>query len=1350
VASNPGAALLAALSVEVGTDLSKLFKGLREAESAVNRFNQSSSRRTTGGGIDQTASSAEKAQRTIDMLRRTIDRTGASARDLADKAAAGGRGVDRLGGSSDRTRTKLEEMRRAAERFGSSAIDAGNKTERASRQMDNSFASIRRTLIASASLIAGAFGVNRLKEMADDYVTFTNRIRSAGVEGERLENTQERLFGLAQRYGVQLTGLGTLYGRIVQAQRELGASDRDVMRAVEGTAASLRLYGATQQEARGALLQFTQLLGGTRVQMQEYNSINDGARPILQAVANGIDRMGGSISKLRSEIMSEQGLSVPEFFQGYLRGIGDIERQAQNLPFTLSQSFEVLSNALTRYTGETDKAWGISQFFGAAIRGIGENLDTIMPALSAIVLIIGARLVGALGASALGWIRNTAVVAAQTLATTNLARAQIGLNVIMGQTGVSSLAAAAGVSRLSLIMSTASAGASRLGSSLLAAFGGPVGLAILAIAGAVYAFSQAKNQAREATENFERVMRSTSAAIAEGNRLLGDASQRATAAQQATQQLNSATQSGTVFMNRFAGATGDAANALYQQALQARATRVELLRLQAVEARNAAQQQRGIAQGIQGSQAVPGVPLSLFTNLDEQATANAAELESRAATLEDQAGRLERTRPEDWVSPNQATQGRNLPAEMQQAREQLAATTNPDAQRQLLRRIKVIDRAQSLIRNERVPFDLAIAQAEAENPPRAGPVTDAQRDQRRQERRERRRINTREEAIGIAIRQARQLGFEPSENQQAGGVQGNHPGMGNEAHGRFATDINVGSGNVEADNPEQRARFDALALMYQRQGLEVVWNGRFYPAGGQGPTRRAAGHRNHMHVQAPQSVVGQLEPENADAQDALGNALQDEALAASQRQQNFVQGQQQANSDILQARTALASDLTAQAELERQAVNQRRDERKLEIERQYATGDIEEAHAQQLDSLNEQARTLELEGVALQHRQRVAEQTASRAQQRFEISEETLEIERDLARTASQRREVERRILIAQETYERQRLQAIIDNPDTSPFDRQMAQLQQGQLGERFGGRRRQLNRDAREELLAMGPEDSRSAHQAQLAEIERQREERLDLVREALEQRLILEEEAARRRVEIEKDAQRQVAELEAAKWQTAIEGARTATGAVLDVLREYAGEQSAIYKAIFIADKAFAIAQAILNIQVGIARAASLPFPANIPAIASVIAATASIVSNIMSIGAQFDVGGWTGGQRGKPAGTVHGEEFVVRAGPAARHRPMLEAINSGRDPTSAIRASAGQGGFGPSAGRGRVLVKQMPGVAIEYRESITTGDVELIAKRSVEKHAPGVVAGELDRPNSRVRKSLQRSTTARGRKS
>ena len=55
-------------------------------------------------------------------------------------------------------------------------------------------------------------------------------------------------------------------------------------------------------------------------------------------------------------------------------------------------------------------------------------------------------------------------------------------------------------------------------------------------------------------------------------------------------------------------------------------------------------------------------------------------------------------------------------------------------------------------------------------------------------------------------------------------------------------------------------------------------------------------------------------------------------------------------------------------------------------------------------------------------------------------------------------------------------------------------------------------------------------------------------------------------------------------------------------------------------------------------------------------------------------FDKGGWTGnGGRLEPAGIVHKEEFVVKKGPAAKFRPLLEEINRGRDPF--LAAGVGQ---------------------------------------------------------------------------
>lgn len=86
------------------------------------------------------------------------------------------------------------------------------------------------------------------------------------------------------------------------------------------------------------------------------------------------------------------------------------------------------------------------------------------------------------------------------------------------------------------------------------------------------------------------------------------------------------------------------------------------------------------------------------------------------------------------------------------------------------------------------------------------------------------------------------------------------------------------------------------------------------------------------------------------------------------------------------------------------------------------------------------------------------------------------------------------------------------------------------------------------------------------------------------------------------------------------------------------FAGKQSDVYKAMFAASKAFAIAESIVKIQQGIANAASLGWPAMIPAVASVVAATANIVSTIQSVKLEF------GGARAAGGDVTKGKAFLV----------------------------------------------------------------------------------------------------------
>lgn len=85
---------------------------------------------------------------------------------------------------------------------------------------------------------------------------------------------------------------------------------------------------------------------------------------------------------------------------------------------------------------------------------------------------------------------------------------------------------------------------------------------------------------------------------------------------------------------------------------------------------------------------------------------------------------------------------------------------------------------------------------------------------------------------------------------------------------------------------------------------------------------------------------------------------------------------------------------------------------------------------------------------------------------------------------------------------------------------------------------------------------------------------------------------------------------------------------GELSGMARVFAGEQSGIYKAMFATSKAFAIADSIIKIQQAIANAATLPFPANLGAMGTVVSSTASIVGNIQAVSMATSEGGSGGG--------------------------------------------------------------------------------------------------------------------------
>ncbi len=141
-------------------------------------------------------------------------------------------------------------------------------------------------------------------------------------------------------------------------------------------AVALRVAGVNTRNSFRALLQLSQALGGGVVRAEEFNSVNDGARPILQAVAAGLKEAGGSVASLR-QLVVDGKVSSEAFFKAFEAGAVTLESKVAGSTLTTAQEFVRLQNVLVDTAGKLDTITNASGVVGGAL----ERMADIIAAL---------------------------------------------------------------------------------------------------------------------------------------------------------------------------------------------------------------------------------------------------------------------------------------------------------------------------------------------------------------------------------------------------------------------------------------------------------------------------------------------------------------------------------------------------------------------------------------------------------------------------------------------------------------------------------------------------------------------------------------------------------------------------------------------------------------------------------------------------------------------------------------------------------------------------------------------------------------------------------------------------------
>ena len=125
--------------------------------------------------------------------------------------------------------------------------------------------------------------------------------------------------------------------------------------------------------------------------------------------------------------------------------------------------------------------------------------------------------------------------------------------------------------------------------------------------------------------------------------------------------------------------------------------------------------------------------------------------------------------------------------------------------------------------------------------------------------------------------------------------------------------------------------------------------------------------------------------------------------------------------------------------------------------------------------------------------------------------------------------------------------------------------------------------------------------------------EKRLELIDQYGQLEIAKTQEVERAKLQAKQLFDKQTEELQRKQLQTQLYAGQQIFDGMAGLAKAFGGEQSSAYKAMFAVSKGFAIAQGVLNLSTAISNAFALPFPSNIPAMATAASQGAKLLTTI-----------------------------------------------------------------------------------------------------------------------------------------
>ncbi|EOI3469012.1 phage tail tape measure protein [Cronobacter turicensis] len=258
------------------------------------------------------------------------------------------------------------------EQGGRRAASATRETQRSLGELNAQLASVRASAADMAGAFAGAFATGQLIHYADTWNQLNGRLRLASASAQDFTTAQQSLMTISQRTGTSFEANANLYSRIAQSLRDAGYASADVANVTETVATSLKLSGASTEEASSVITQLSQALGSGVLRGEEFNAIMESGGRLAKFLADGLNT---TIGGLRN--MANNGELTTDKIVPLLTNVSQLRKEFDTLPASISGSAQKVENAFMAWVGGANEATGASAALAGTLDGLAANINNV-------------------------------------------------------------------------------------------------------------------------------------------------------------------------------------------------------------------------------------------------------------------------------------------------------------------------------------------------------------------------------------------------------------------------------------------------------------------------------------------------------------------------------------------------------------------------------------------------------------------------------------------------------------------------------------------------------------------------------------------------------------------------------------------------------------------------------------------------------------------------------------------------------------------------------------------------------------------------------------------------------------